>query len=309
MKTNKLRFVMVFALILGFVMPMTAFAETVRSCSITIDANKHDPYNEVDATGDCKGYIRGYYEPHSKSFIVIGSYTGVVYGGQKIEFHLPAGKAVLSVNVINKKQPDPKPEPKPQPTPTPKPEPKPEPKPTPTPDPKPSQPSTPPKTNTPTPTAPKTSTPKTSTPKSKQSTTQKPSTNSTQKKQSETKTPTAKTAKEVSKWTVNDLKKQDVKVEQKNGKIFASVNGVAKEISKEEAEELGYKVEEIEEVEQLASEKEEVIEENTENTKDIEEKKETSEKKKSFVPYLLGSLGLGVPTLGALGYAYFRRKG
>lgn len=301
------------ALILGFIMPMPALAN--GTCSITIDANVHTNGKLAYGSGKCKqgvdglGGVYGFYS--DGHFWVSSDRLEQVKNGQVLKNRSVMGVGYMDIHVTtiplkqSEPKPQPKPEPKPQPTPTPKPEPKPEPKPTPTPNPKPSQPSTPPKTNT----------PKTSTPKSKQSTTQKPSssntTSSTEKKQPSTnaqkKTQSntqqkAPTPQEVKSWTVNDLKEKGAKVEEKEGKLFAIVDGVSKEITEEQAKALGYEIEEMDEQEEEQTSEEIKTDKEDEN-------KETPKKKRSFITYLLSGLGIGVPTLGALGYAYFRRKG
>lgn len=321
------KFIVGFALILGFIMPMTAFANTVGSCSITINANVHNGHQLAYGSGNCKqgidglGGVYGFYQ--DGSFWVSSDRLEQVKNGQVLKNRYVTGVGYMDIHVttIPLKQSEPKPAPKPEPKPQPAPKPTPKPKDPPKqPAPKPQSKETP-KTNTPKPSTPKSSSSKATSQKSpsstsstsqsqkstpKQSTAQKQTTNTSSKQSTTQKKQNTQqkqiTAKEVSNLTVQDLKEKGAKVEEKAGKLFATVDGVSKEITKDEAKELGYEVEVGEE---------EIINEEIEEKEDklVEESKKDEEpKKKSFLPYLLGGLGLGVPTLGALGYAYFRRK-
>lgn len=68
-------------------------AEKIGKCTITITTNNTID-NPVNATGPCKGFIKGWYVKSSNVYVIDGSVTTEVYNGQKLSFGLPptAGK-------------------------------------------------------------------------------------------------------------------------------------------------------------------------------------------------------------------------
>lgn len=101
-------------------------ASDLRKCDMTITSdNTWGKF--ARPSGDCNEFFKGYYVPESKRFVVSGSWTGEVTNGQKIRTHLPVGddypEYELTVKTVVK-QPKPEPEPE-EPEPE---EPKPEPK-------------------------------------------------------------------------------------------------------------------------------------------------------------------------------------
>ena len=122
-------------LILGFLFgvfatnDVSANADDVIRCSMTIDANKHTWGNFADATGECKGEVQGYVSP-SGTPLIIGAVQKTVQNGEVVNFSSLKGFFEMTITIIPKKSdsaptPEPKPEPKPNPEPKPTPEPTP----------------------------------------------------------------------------------------------------------------------------------------------------------------------------------------
>lgn len=96
-------------------------------CDITIDANVHDFFNMAQATGDCRGYVEGYFDPDG-NFALFGATYDLTYNGAVHEFTLPDTTLdyiwyKLYVKTVPLKKPDPKPDPEPEQKPKPKPKP------------------------------------------------------------------------------------------------------------------------------------------------------------------------------------------
>lgn len=286
------------------------------TCSITITPDNGGS-NYAQATGPCKGFIYGHYgeDDYGQYFTLTGSYAGAVTNGQQIKVTLPptAGDYVdylLTVTTVAK-------QPKPQPEPTPKPEPTPQPEPTPKPQPSPS-PSPTPNPNPSTPGTGNTGSGGNSNNNTKPGTNNggTPSTGSQQQKpvviENKPDTATPKTnvvegnekipeAEVVSSWTIDDLKEKGAKVENRDGKLFANVDGVLKEVTEEQAEELGYDPENENKDNEVDKDKDK-SETAKKDDQQATEKKEEPSNKAVPVAVAVGSVAVTGGTVGALYY-------
>lgn len=284
----------------------------VAQCSITI-TDKNVMGNPAYATGPCKDYIKGNYVKNEwvEQWVIDGVYTGLVSDGQTLNITLPppAGDysgAVLTIRTI-KTQPSPEPQPQPEPTPQPQPEPTPKPQPSPSPNPTPSTPDTgntgsggnsnnnaKPGTNN-------GSTPSTGSQQQKpvvienKPDTTKPKTNVVEGNE---KIPEAEV---VSSWTIDDLKEKGAKVENRDGKLFANVDGVLKEVTEEQAEELGYDPENENKDNEVDKDKDK-SETAKKDDQQTTEKKEEPSNKAVPVAIAVGSVAVTGGTVGALYY-------
>lgn len=105
-------------------------------CTITIDANTHDWFNQAMPSSGCEeSSVSGYY--NEQGFQLIGHNTKSVTNGEVV--YLSMGNSIKVTTIALKETPKPKPTPEPEtkPAPAPKPAPEPETKPTPAPKPKP----------------------------------------------------------------------------------------------------------------------------------------------------------------------------
>jgi len=292
----------------------TAHAERpVGQCSITItDKNTRASNNPAIPTGPCKGFITGWYLKTNwgDQWSLSGSYEGIVNNGQTLNLVLPptAGEYsgfALTVTTI-KTQPSPEPQPELAPQPQPEPAPKPQPSPSPTPNPNPS-PSTPGTGNTGSggnsnnntkPGANNESTPSTGSQQQKpvvienKPDTTKPKTNVVEGNPE---------AEVVSSWTIDDLKEKGAKVENRDGKLFANVDGVLKEVTEEQAEELGYDPENENKDNEVDKDKDKSETAKKDDQQETEKKEEPSNKAVP-VAVAVGSVAVTGGTVGALYY-------
>lgn len=281
-------------------------------CTITITTDNVNG-NYAHATGPCKGYIWGWYVPSDGSFIIDGSVTTEVHNGQKLKFGLPptAGDYYdyeLTVTTIIKEQPKPEPpkEEKPKPEP-PKKEPSPKPQQPPKND-EPSKPSNPKDTSKPKDNGNKPQPSKPSEPKEiKTNPKQKTSKENVKENVNVVKgNNKVVDEKEASKWTTKDLKEKNAVIEEKGGKLFAKVDGVYKEVTKEQAEELGYKEEQDKEDEETATEtdQEQGIQNNQEENGKQEKQSANSKEAKNSnaIPIAVGTTVVAGATIGGLYY-------
>ncbi len=303
----------------------TAHAERpVGQCSITItDKNTRASNNPAIPTGPCKGFITGWYLKTNwgDQWSLSGSYEGIVNNGQTLNLVLPptAGEYsgfALTVTTI-KTQPSPEPQPEPTPKPQPEPAPQPQPEPTPKPQPSPS-PSPNPNPGPSTPGTGNTGSGGNSNNNTKPGTNNgsTPSTGSQQQKpvviENKPDTATPKTnvvegnekipeAEVVSSWTIDDLKEKGAKVENRDGKLFANVDGVLKEVTEEQAEELGYDPENENKDNEVDKDKDK-SETAKKDDQQATEKKEEPSNKAVPVAVAVGSVAVTGGTVGALYY-------
>jgi len=303
----------------------TAHAERpIGQCSITItDKNTRASNNPAIPTGPCKGFITGWYLKTNwgDQWSLSGSYEGIVNNGQTLNIVLPptAGEysgfalTVITIKTQPSPEPQPEPSPKPQPEPSPQPQPEPTPKPQPSPSPSPNpnpSPSTPSTGNTGSggnsnnntkPGANNGGTPSTGSQQQKpvvienKPDTTKPKTNVVEGNE---KIPEAEV---VSSWTIDDLKEKGAKVENRDGKLFANVDGVLKEVTEEQAEELGYDPENENKDNEVDKDKDK-SETAKKDDKQETEKKEEPSNKAVPVAVAVGSVAVTGGTVGALYY-------
>lgn len=306
----------ILALVLSlFTSSHQAKADEIAKCSITITTENIWP-NLAHATGPCKGFVEGWYVPpiagDSEEFAIGGalsSYKGLVEDGQIIEISLPPTTgyytAELTVKIVRLNNEQPKPQEPKEPPKDEKPKdekPKDQ-------QPKPQNPQTPPKSQQPKqeepkdnkPSSPKTETPKTGNQSggntggqsgSKQNPSEiKPSpSNSGSSGENKDSNPNVvegnkklPDSEEVASWTTEEMKEKGAIVEKVDGKYFATIDGVKKEITKQQAQELGFEETDEEDTS-------EHNEPDKKEDKDTEEKNVIAEKedKNNVLPIILG---------------------
>ena len=107
--------------------------------------------------------------------------------------------------------------------------------------------------------------------------------------------------KEVTSWTTEDLKAKGAKVVEKDGKLFAFVDGVYVEITEDQAKELGYKKEnETQKAEN--DEEENVVEDKKDDEKQNSEKKEKKNNAGKVLPIVAGATTIAGATIAGLYY-------
>lgn len=295
------------------------------NCSLTIDANVHTWGNFAEPTGECQGFIYGYFFSSSdgtKEYNILGSYTGPTYDGHVFDISLgTVGNATVTVKTIPLKPTEkPKPEepknddpgdkpndPKPQDPPS---EPKTEPKDKPEDKPK-DKPQDKPKTDPKDDSASDKPNTKTTEPKTKtDSNNQNKNQTTTPKNNSSGTTTNNKETTKEKEWTIQELKEANAKVIEENGRYFAIVESekLKKEITLEEAIELGYKVEDTStddkedsiSIEDIAGQNQQEVKETTSNNI------EKSTSKSAVLPILYGGIITAVILAGVI---FFSPKG
>jgi|GEM_PF-7131023 len=108
--------------------------------------------------------------------------------------------------------------------------------------------------------------------------------------------------KEVTSWTTEDLKAKGAKVVEKDGKLFAFVDGVYVEITEDQAKELGYKKENETQKAENDDEEENVVEDKKDDEKQNSEKKEEKNNAGKVLPIVAGATTIAGATIAGLYY-------